>query len=679
LTDVALALEKAPAISVSLRRQRALLSLVALATILRVYAISTYPLAGDEYGSIAEAKSVGLNWNSIIYSGLMHFWIRFGSSEVWLRVPAAIFGAATVAIIFKIGERLGGWRTGVVAGLLAATSPFNIYHSQEVRFYSLFMLAAAIFMLATVHYVDEQKTPRSRAVVLLSGLVLLFSHFLGALALYAQGAATLVAGKSRWSKGARLMVLFGLPILASALLLVPVVNQKLWYLYQVYGNAPNSSALVVTPISVMNLVKAAFAGFVFVFGYHVYPLRLVLVIIGAGLSAFLLLAGARKLSKERQWRVLPFAYLLALLVVYFMLDPIGGRVASGVAPRHIAFVWPAFVLLIAVGLSSLRTRVFQILLVALLCINGLSIAAAWQRDWSYGIETNYRAAADYTSRSAYKDTVVLHDGRSQAAIDYYFPKDIPRFGMWRYIETGDVSDLLRYQRMIFVTDDWELERRRGFERLLRTLSDNYEIADGRVDYPLFEYVLQRKNPTGYSTRRENDQLVQPLSIYGLEFQDLRLPVSVKVKDVALYVIGALGLPDSESQNVVTIPLAAPHRSNKLILLTNVVGASGLQPGEEIADVALKDATGKDLTLALHFGRETESWDKQCVGPCETALQWHKRMAMVGQNGYAGALRDFQAGLHGVAIDLKEQRDIVKVTIKYLANSGHLYVWGIAVK
>src|SRR5258708_35058408 len=124
---------KTGAISQDVRRRGVFLSVIVLATVLRLSAISLYPLAGDEYGSLAEAKAVGLNWNSIIYSGLMHFWIRLGSGELWLRLPSAIFGTATVVVLFKIGEKLGGWRTGVVAALLAATSPFSIYHSQEVR------------------------------------------------------------------------------------------------------------------------------------------------------------------------------------------------------------------------------------------------------------------------------------------------------------------------------------------------------------------------------------------------------------------------------------------------------------------------------------------------------------------------------------------------------------------
>ncbi len=224
-----------------MRRQAIVLSVVALAAALRIYAISSYPLAGDEYSSLAEANKVGLNWNSIIYSGLMHFWIRLGSGELWLRLPSAIFGTATVAILFRVGEKLGGWRTGVVAALLAATSPFSIYHSQEVRFYSLFIFASAAFMLATIHYVESPRTQRTRVAVLLTGLVLVFSHFLGVFAVYAQGAATFLAVGSRRSVR-RMIFILGVPVVLFGLPLIPQVQHMLWDLHRVHFNNQSGKA-----------------------------------------------------------------------------------------------------------------------------------------------------------------------------------------------------------------------------------------------------------------------------------------------------------------------------------------------------------------------------------------------------------------------------------------------------
>ena len=260
MTNIEVISAKAPAISVDVRRQATVLSIVALAAVLRIYAISLYPLSGDEYGSLAEAKAVGLNWNSIIYSGLMHFWIRLGSSELWLRLPSAIFGTATVAILFRVGQKLGGWRTGLVAALLAATSPFGIYHSQDLRFYSLFIFASAAFMLATIHYLESLTTLLTRGSVLLAGAVLVFSHFLGVLALYAQVTATVFAARSKWSKRTLSVFLFGLPVVLCGLLLTPFVRHGLWRLYRIYGNAPSSVAITSRSPGAPSMTRPCISG-----------------------------------------------------------------------------------------------------------------------------------------------------------------------------------------------------------------------------------------------------------------------------------------------------------------------------------------------------------------------------------------------------------------------------------
>jgi hypothetical protein len=680
VTNIEAISAKAPAISVDVRRQAIVLSVVILAAALRIYALSLYPLAGDEYGSLAEAKSVGLNWNSIIYSGLMHFWIRLGSSELWLRLPSAIFGTATVAILFRVGEKLGGWRTGVVTALLAATSPFAIYHSQELRFYSLFIFASAAFMLATINYLEARRTSRTRATVLLTGAVLIFSHFLGVLALYAQTVATLFAAKSRWSRRALAIILFGLPAVLCALLLTPSVRHGLWSLYRIYGNAPSSIEPVMTPVSLVNLAKTAFAGFIFVFGYHVYPLRLLLVAVGLALTGFSLLAGARRLWKGTRWGILPFAYLFVLLGVYVVLDSVGGRVAAGVSPRHVAFVWPAFLLLTAIGVTSFKKPVLIVLAAAALTVNAASIWSGWQKDWTYGAAVDYRSAAEQTARWIGKDSALIHDGRSSDAIRFYFPKSVPLVNTGSDLLKQDLTTQLNYQRLIFVTDDWEADRRRGFDQLMGRLNEGFAAVDGRVDYPLFEYVMDRKSSgAGYALLAGSNQVFQPLAFYGIEFQDLRLPVAVKIKDVPLIVIGAYGLPDSAGRSELNLPLSAVVKTQRVVFLTDIVGTGGLQPDQSIGEFLVETKSGKTLTFPLRLGKETSSWDQQCASsaPCQTVFQWRKRLAVAAQNGYAGALRDFSAGLHGVVIDLPEQQEVVRLTIRYTASAGRLYVWGIA--
>jgi len=109
--------------------------------------------------------------------------------------------------------------------------------------------------------------------------------------------------------------------------------------------------------------------------------------------------------------------------------------------------------------------------------------------------------------------------------------------------------------------------------------------------------------------------------------------------------------------------------------------TGTQTGAPIADVTLESKAGAIQTLPMRMGLETAAWDERCQpnANCETAFQWHKRLAIVGQNGFPGAWRDFQAGLHLVSFDLPPGTEVTKVSIRYGAGSGRLYLWGIALR
>ena len=662
-----------------MRRRLILFAVLSLAVVLRIYAISLYPLTGDEYGSLLEARTVGLNWNSILYSLLMHFWIQFGTSELWLRLPAAIFGVATVGVLFKIGERLGGFRAGVVVALFAATSPFNIYHSQEVRFYSLFILTTSLFMLVTMNTATK-RAKRGPVLVLLTSFLLFFSHFLAPLALYAQGT---VAWGTQLSATRRRLVLGGAALLfvgGCALLLTPAFHHGLWAFYQSYGNAPSSLEPAMMPLSLISLGKVLFAGFIFNFGYHVYPLRVLFVAAGAVISIVLLFAGVRRIWKETKWGLLPVAYLLTLFAVYVVLDGAGGRLANGVSPRHVAFVWPAFVVVMALGAARFQRPAVYLVVAIVMMINGLSVRAAWQKDWTYGNAVDYRAVAQVAARWMNNDTAIVHDDRSSGAVNFYFPSEAARTLSIAEIQDSGLSHLTE-QRLILVTDDWEPERRANANQLLKELGQNYSVVDGYVDYPLFAYLLESRTASHQAGTqvRENNPVELPVTNYGLEFQDIHLPITVSFHDTNINILGASALPDVSGNPELSLALPRAVTTDRVVLLSDVINADVLPLGQTIGEVEMETQDGNKVTLPLRYGAETTSWTRQCDPSltCQTVFQWRKRLAVLGQNRYPGSLEEFSAGIHAVEIRLPQEQIVVAIKIRYTSGVGQLYLWGLA--
>ncbi len=153
------------------------------------------------------------------------------------------------------------------------------------------------------------------------------------------------------------------------------------------------------PLSVVNLAKLAVAGFIFTFGYHVYPLNFWLVVPGAILFGGLAILGSWKLLTGKRWFAIPVVYAILLIGIYLVLDTAGGRLAGGVAPRHAAFFAPVLLLVVGVGAASLPGRWPLLATGVLVLINLASLWQRWNGSWSYGDLLDFRAAADFASQN----------------------------------------------------------------------------------------------------------------------------------------------------------------------------------------------------------------------------------------------------------------------------------------
>jgi mannosyltransferase len=89
------------------------------------------------------------------YYLLLHAWIGLtGSSDWGMAFLSLFFGVLLVVLVYPLGAQVFGEGAGLLASLLVAISPYNIWYSQEVRMYTLGaalglgLLAAVIPLLA---------------------------------------------------------------------------------------------------------------------------------------------------------------------------------------------------------------------------------------------------------------------------------------------------------------------------------------------------------------------------------------------------------------------------------------------------------------------------------------------------------------------------------------------------
>ena len=119
-----------------------LLGVVVLGAALRAWRLGAQPLWADEgfswvWAHLPQSAIWGdaapFETHPPLFYSLQRLWLTFGDSEAAMRSLPALFGILTVPLVFWLGRLVGGTRVGLVAALLAATSPPLVAYSQEAR------------------------------------------------------------------------------------------------------------------------------------------------------------------------------------------------------------------------------------------------------------------------------------------------------------------------------------------------------------------------------------------------------------------------------------------------------------------------------------------------------------------------------------------------------------------
>lgn len=153
--------------------------LMAAGTFARFYGISVRAMY-DEAASWNIAK---LPWRSFLqalwdfeanmglYYLLLRPWLHLGNSEVVVRGLSALFGVATIPVLYLLGSRLFNQRVGLMAAALLAVHAFHIRWSQEARSYSLLVLLLTCSILLLVSALQaERARGRWAGYIVLSAL-----------------------------------------------------------------------------------------------------------------------------------------------------------------------------------------------------------------------------------------------------------------------------------------------------------------------------------------------------------------------------------------------------------------------------------------------------------------------------------------------------------------------------
>lgn len=655
----------------TLVRQEWLIAALTLVTFaIRLYDLGRRTFYGDELGSVFDANELQHNPQAVSYFALLHFWQLLGADEFWLRALSVFFVTLSVPVLYAGARMLSNTRVALIACALLATSAFVETYAQQVRFYSLFLLAACLVIWAFAAY--RQHPTRLRLVALVAAnLLLLTTHVLASLFVVSELAAFILLSRRLSSK--QKLLLFAIPIAGFLLLVSPLVRAAVFQPFAAFiGDTSTYSA--PRGLTLVQFAKVPLAFFFFTFGESVYPLTYALVIPGAICVALAIWLGFTHLNSFptlRVWTIV--AAVISLGLLYLVFDSLIPSDFEGAGPRYIIFLVPLFYILLALGVSVSR-RAW--LVVPLLAINMLSLGSYWFGAWSPNEDNiNWRAFTQWLAPFVTPDTVLLLDGGSSTTARSYFPAE------WKRAQvTGET--LPETSRLIVVTQNFHSEVRVPISARLQEIEAEYDERAAFSVYPLFAYVFDRReSPTAtYHIDPESGRVNIPAEIYGLEFQDLRLPLVLNWGGHQLESDGSFRLPGLDGSTNRLLNFDVPTRADRITIFSNMTNANEVAHGTAVANLHLIRMDGSSKVIPVRAGFETNAWNQRCATTdCVTAFTWKKRLALLGEARYPESWQEFDASIFASAIPLEEVQTLKAITLERLPSQGDLFIWGISLK
>jgi len=198
---------------------------------LRVARLDFHPIWFDEDLAYQRATAtLAVSLASMAGSPLYYIFLRgwaelAGASLFALRYFSALWGVLTIPLIYRVIRRLWGRQVALATTLITVFVPLYVYYSQEARTYSLTLVLMLLSMYAFLSWLDSRSVILSGAKNLvragqrpfawlrvtdqdhrawwlatccLANLICLYTHFVAALVIAAQGVMLLSARPFRW-------------------------------------------------------------------------------------------------------------------------------------------------------------------------------------------------------------------------------------------------------------------------------------------------------------------------------------------------------------------------------------------------------------------------------------------------------------------------------------------------
>ena len=386
-----------------------------------------------------------------VYLLVAHFWMQiFGTTEAATRSLSALAGVASIALMYAVGHQFSGRKVGLLSALLMAISEFQIFYSQDYRYYSLFVLMTLLSFLFCIRALRSRK-PSHFALYVLASILLVYTQTPGVFVLAAQNLYFLL----QWNRYRKVRT----PWLLCQTLILLALGPGLFLAVKATKAGAILDWIPDPPLwrPLLTVLK------------YVFPLTVIRgrrypswITLAAGMAFFVtgtlvfatwkgkerwlaslkdLVATAKDRSSQTDELLLVGCWLLCPVVLPFVLSKV---FVPMFIQQYTISAAPALYLLLALGITTVRKVVPELVSLGVLLI---LIVPGLQEYYPVDIKEQWREAAVYMEENGRKDDVIVFapdgGGGVRSAFDWYYQGNLSGCGIGAGLSGDDaIADAL---------------------------------------------------------------------------------------------------------------------------------------------------------------------------------------------------------------------------------------------
>jgi mannosyltransferase len=481
-----------------------LLSLITgIGLFLRFYTLGSESIWFDEAASIFSAKQPVIDMLKACVAWQRHpplhfitlkMWINlFGDSEVSVRMLSAIFGIASIPLIFLVGKKLFNDRVGLLASFLLSISSFAIYYSQETRAYAMLLFLTLLSFVFFIRIMKHQDAGKLYFIAyFITNTLLIYTHYFGLFVIASQLFYFILVKKYNKINTRS----FWYAQIATGIAFVP------WAVVFVGYSIPQSYSWPRPTLTSLVNTFGEYSGYSNV-RYWLLPILGFFCILG-------LHSWRQNFSQEQEensfktfhWGDLAVSFnrnvLLVLvwlafpIILPFLISQIPLKSTGIYITRYTISALPAFLLLVASGMRIFLTRkalypLFSVILIGITWFSGTGL----QNYYAQPHKEQWREAVLLSQPLIQEDDVIILSNPSFIiALNYYYKGDVERLALNDGNEKDEIAAIIAQgkNRVWLYQGGWGSTNTRDY--LLNTLGEKSLLLDKKlvgVEVYLFDF------------------------------------------------------------------------------------------------------------------------------------------------------------------------------------------------